>query len=82
MPRVKLNIGCPIRTDNLTCDRAVLTQIDFRQTLVPDPSSNCDFCGAEQDQHVALCICSFVGRRLRFGMLTALTNIRSTKVRC
>ena len=60
MPGVKLNIGCPIKTDNFTCDSAVLTQIYYCLTLVLDPSSNCDFCGAEQHQHVALCICLFV----------------------
>ena len=51
------------------------------------------FCGVEQHQHVALCI-SFVSfvvsqnffatsrqcKKLRFGMLTVLTNIRLTKM--
>ena len=48
-------------------------------------------CGAEKHQHVALCMCAFrlfrfiqknfrQGRRLRFGMLPVLTNVRSTMV--
>ena len=42
------------------------------------------FLGSMLPQYMALCVSlvSFVrqGRRLRFGMLTVLTNIRSTKV--